>query len=131
MKTTLFAQSFRAQAARIGAAALLSFCLLAQSLSAAYPDRFVWVFGWGLGQDADVTNITRVLDTAAQHGLNGAVVSFGLDTLSKHDADYFRRLSVIQQTCERDHLELIPAVFSIGYGGGILTHNRSKERRGG
>src|ERR1017187_8321647 len=94
-----------------------------QSLPAAYADRFVWVFGWSLGHESDVTNVTRVLDSAAQHGLDGAVVSFGLDTLCKHDADYFRRLSAVQQACEKDHLELIPAVFSIGYGGGILSHN--------
>ncbi len=104
-------------------AGLLWLCLSAGASPAAYSDRFVWVFGWGLDEDSDVTNVTRVLDAAAKHGLNGAVVSFGLDTLSKHDADYFRRLSAIQQVCERDHLELIPAAFSIGYGGGILAHN--------
>lgn len=92
---------------------------------AAYPDRFVWIFGWGLGQDRDVPEITQVLDRAAQHGLNGAVVSFGLDTLCKHDADYFRRLEAVRRACEKDKLELIPAVFSIGYGGGILSHDRN------
>jgi len=101
----------------------LAFCLAAQSLVAAYQDRFVWVFGWGLGKDSDVEEITKVLDTAAQAGLNGAVVSFGLDTLCKHDAAYFRRLKAIQQACERNKLELIPSVFSVGYGGGILSHN--------
>jgi hypothetical protein len=101
----------------------LAFCLGAQSLLAAYPDRFVWVFGWGLGKDGDVAEITKVLDAAAQAGLNGAVVSLGLDTLCKQDADYFRRLESIQQACERNKLELIPSVFSVGYGGGILSHN--------
>ena len=90
---------------------------------AAYPDRFVWVFGWGLGSDEDVTNITRVLDSASRHGINGAVVSFGLDTLCKKDAAYFRRLGAIQDVCRRDKLELIPSVFSIGYGGGVLAHD--------
>jgi hypothetical protein len=94
-------------------------------LLAAYPDRLVWVFGWGLGNDRDVTEITRVLDTAAQHGLNGAMVSFGLDVLCKHDADYSRRLDAVQQACEGHKIELIPAVFSIGYGGGILSHDRN------
>lgn len=109
---------------RFGAPALL-LCgwLSVQTVAAAYPDRFVWIFGWGLNRDTDVTNITRVLDTAAQHGLDGAVMSCGLDTLDKHDTAYFRRLSAIQQVCERDHLELIPAVFSIGYGGGTLAHD--------
>jgi len=104
-------------------ARLLLLLLSLQAFAAGYSDRFVWVFGWGLGNDSDVTNINRVLGSAAQHGLNGAVVSFGLDTLCKQDAAYFRRLEAVQQTCARDGLELIPAVFSIGYGGGILAHN--------
>lgn len=38
------------------------------------PDRLVWVFGgWSLGRDADVADVTRVLQTASRHGLNGAV----------------------------------------------------------
>jgi hypothetical protein len=103
---------------------LLLFVLFTvQNLLAAYPDRFVWVFGWGLGKDSDVEEITKVLDTAGRAGLNGAVVSFGLDTLCKHDAAYFRRLDSIQQACERNKLELIPSLFSVGYGGGILSHN--------
>src|SRR6185437_2226819 len=80
-------------------------------------------FGWGLDRDSDVTNISRVLDKAAGHGINGAVVSFGLDTLCKHDAAYFERLQAVQQACERNKMELIPALFSVGYGGGILAHN--------
>lgn len=109
---------------RIAWGVVASVALLAGgNLIAAYPDRFVWVFGWGLGQDGDVTAVTRVLDTAGKAGLNGAVVSFGLDTLCKRDAAYFRRLEAIQQACERNRLELIPSVFSVGYGGGILSHN--------
>jgi len=95
------------------------------ALAAPCPDRFVWVFGWGLGKESDVAGITQVLDTAAQHGINGAMASFGLDTLCKHDAEFFRRLEAVQRACERDHIELIPAVFSIGYGGGILSHDRN------
>jgi hypothetical protein len=98
---------------------------LAGSLAAApYADRFVWVFGWGLGKDSDVADISQVLDTAAQHGLNGAVVSFGLDTLCKQSPDYFRRLDQVKAACERNRLELIPAVFSVGYGGSALSHDR-------
>jgi len=108
---------------RAGSFVLLLLSLLPVQIMAAYPDRFVWVFGWSLGNDRDVTNLTRVLDTAAQHGLNGAVVSFGLDTLCKQNASFFRRLAAVQQACARDRLELVPAVFSIGYGGGLLAHN--------
>lgn len=87
-------------------------------------DRFVWIFGWGLRGDNDVAEITRILETAAQHRYNGAVLSAGLDTLCKQPPEYFRRLEEVRQACERNGLELIPSVFSVGYGGGILGHNR-------
>lgn len=98
----------------------------ASSLTAGtYPDRFVWVFGWNLNKDSDVASISQVLAAAGQHGLNGAVVSFGLDSLCKKAPDFFRRLDEVKQACERNKLELIPAVFSVGYGGGILSHDRN------
>ena len=101
-------------------------CLVLQLRAAEpYPDRFVWVFGWGLGKDGDVAEITRVLDTAGQHGFNGAVLSYGLDTLCNQSSDYFRRLDQVKQACESNHLDLIPAVFSVGYGGGGLAHDRN------
>src|SRR6476469_6017844 len=84
--------------------------------AAPYADRFVWVFGWGLGRDSDVDQIDKMLETAAQHGINGAVLSAGLDAMSRQSPDYFRRLDHVRQTCDRLHIELIPSVFSIGYG---------------
>jgi hypothetical protein len=100
---------------------------LAAPLSAAeaYQDRLVWVFGWGLGKDSDLVEISRLLQTASQHELNGAVVSFGLDTLCKQPSDYFRRLEEIKRLAEQAQVELIPAIFSVGYGGGVLSHNRN------
>lgn len=91
----------------------------------AYPDRFVWVFGWGLGNDREVSEISQVLETAGKNGFNGAVVSFGLDSLCKRPPDYFRRLDQVREKCEQNKLELIPSVFSVGYGGGALSHNRN------
>jgi hypothetical protein len=93
--------------------------------AAPYADRFVWVFGWNLNRDTDVAEISKVLDAAAEHGCNGAVVSFGLDTLCKKSPDYFRRLEEVRRASERDKLELIPAIFSVGYGGAALAHDRN------
>ena len=106
---------------------LTCFGSLAVQLAAAepYADRFVWVFGWGLGKDSDVAEITRVLNTAGQHGFNGAVISSGMDTLCKQPPDYFRRLNEVKQVCESNRMELIPAIFSVGYGGGALSHDRN------
>lgn len=108
---------------------LVFFCaLLAATIArGAQPltDRFVWVFGWGLDKDSDLPEVDRVLETGGRHGFNGAVFSAGLDTLCQKTPDYFRRLEGLQALCQSNHLELIPAIFSIGYGGGALAHNRN------
>jgi len=109
-----------------GVTGLMAMFLLAALFGApTIQDRFVWLFGWGLGRDEDVTQISAILRRAAQCGYNGAVLSAGLDTLCKRDADYFHRLEQVRQTCQQLNLELIPAVFSVGYGGGILSHDRN------
>jgi hypothetical protein len=102
-------------------------CLLVFDLGAAerFADRFVWIFGWGLEKDTDVPEISKILETAGKHRLNGAVVSFGLDTLCKKPPEYFKRLDQIKKSCEDNHLELIPSIWSVGYGGGALSHNRN------
>jgi hypothetical protein len=48
--------------------------------SPQYPDRYVWVFGWNLGRDSDVPEVTALLERAGKSGYTGAVVSFGLDS---------------------------------------------------
>jgi hypothetical protein len=99
-------------------------CFLPKLFAAEiYPERWVWIFGWNLGQDNDVTEISHLIETAGKHGINGAVVSFGLDTLSQKAPEYFRRLDAIKQACESNHVELIPTGFSIGYGSGFLAQN--------
>jgi hypothetical protein len=102
------------------------FCLACSCLAGGpeYQDRFVWVFGWNLQKDSDVAEISRLFETAGRHGLNGAVLSCGLDTLSKQNPDYFRRLEQVRQAAETNKLELIPAVFSVGYGS-VLAHDRN------
>ena len=87
-------------------------------------DRFVWVFGYSLGSDEDLAKIFDIMETGADHGLNGAVLSAGLDTLCIQPESNLKRLAKIRQFCEEKQIELIPAVFSVGYGGAVLSHNR-------
>ncbi len=112
---------------RAGLLALVA-CVVAGSVgSGAEPlqDRFVWIFGWNLNRETDVGEITQVLDVAARHQLNGAVMSLGLDTLCQKSPEYFRRLDAVREACQRNHLDFIPAIFSVGYGGAVLAHNRN------
>jgi len=100
-------------------------CLLAAHLEAAprFADRFVWVFGWNLEKDSDVADITKLLKTAAEHHFNGAVLSCGLDDLSQKSPDFLRRLGEVKYQCEENSLDLIPAIFSVGYGSAALAHD--------
>lgn len=99
--------------------------LFAQAPASQFQDRFVWVFGWNLSSDRNLEEMVRVLQQASKAGLNGAVASLSQDTLCKQPPDYFRRLAILREICQTNHLEFIPAIFSIGYGGGALTHNRN------
>ena len=89
-----------------------------------YSDHWVWIFGWNLKTDDDVAEITKVLESGAAHGINGAVISCGLDSLSTMTPDFSRRLDEVQRTCERLKIELIPAGFGVGYGGTALQHDK-------
>jgi len=108
---------------------LLLTCFSGQAASPAggepYLDRFVWVFGWNLGRDSEADEIVRLIDSSADLGYNGALVSFGLDTLCRKFPEFFRRLDRIQAVCDQKQVELIPAIFSVGYGGGALAHDRN------
>ena len=96
----------------------------AKVTSGPYPDRLVWVFGWNLNQDSEMAEVTKVLDTAAQHRCNGAMLSGQLDSLCKAKPEYFARLDAVKLACERNKLDLIPAIFSVGYGSTALAHHR-------
>lgn len=71
-----------------------------------------------------VREIEGRLRTATAHGLNGVVFSSGLDLLSRKDDVYFERLKAVKSTCDSLNLELIPIIFSVGYGS-ALPHNRN------
>jgi Carbohydrate binding domain len=113
------------RAAMAACALLFTACPVAPNAHAAprFADRFVWIFGWNLEKDDDLPQITKILQSAGAHQLNGAVVSFGFDTLTKKSPDYFRRLDAISKTCDQNHLDLIPALFSVGYASGVLSFN--------
>jgi hypothetical protein len=105
---------------------LLSLLIAASSLAAAdlYPNRWVFVSN-NLGSDADVEAVRGIVRVASEHGLNGMVLSAGLDRLGKQSPDFIVRLRKVQAICNEHHVELIPQVFSIGYGGEIITFDRN------
>lgn len=94
----------------------------AEGETKVYPDRWVYV-SRGLGRDSDVDAIREIVKTASEHGLNGMVLSAGLDSLSRRQPEYLDRLNQIKQICEEYKIEIIPIIFSVGYGSSALNHN--------
>ncbi len=103
----------------------LAFCVSAPMAgSAEYPCRWVYV-ARGLHKDEDVEEIGQIVRTASQHGLNGMVLAAGLDGLDRQPETYFKRLEEVKRLCAEHRVEIIPIVFSAGYGGRVLGHNRN------
>jgi hypothetical protein len=89
-----------------------------------YPLRWVFV-SRSLGQDKDVNDVEGIVRVASEHGINGMVFSGGLDSLSRQSPEYLARLGRVKQICDQRHIEIIPNIFSIGYGGSILGHDHN------
>jgi hypothetical protein len=97
-----------------------------------YPYRWVYV-SRSLQRDSDVVDIKNIVETASESGLNGMVLAAGLDRLDGRSPDYFARLKQVSQLCKQQHrkaslmgdFEIIPIIFSVGYGGSILAEDRN------
>jgi len=89
-----------------------------------YPYRWVYV-SRSLRSDKDVADIKAIAETASGHGLNGMVLSAGLDRLDKQPVDYFMRLKQVKRICKENKIEIIPIVFSAGYGGSVLSYDKN------
>jgi len=89
-----------------------------------YPDRWVYV-STELGNDPELARVEAIAKTAGEHGLNGMLLSAGFDALDLKSEAYVRRLQHLKQTCDRLRVEIIPIGFSVGYGGGVLSHDKN------
>jgi len=102
----------------------LSFPKFAPAAEKNYPYRWVYV-SRNLRSDSHIDDIRRIVNTAADHGLNGMVLAAGYHQLERDDPDYPRRLAEVKKICDRRNVEIIPLFFSAGYGGGILSVDRN------
>jgi hypothetical protein len=98
--------------------------LAPSSQAKEYPHRWVYV-SRSLRADKDVTDIERIVQTASEHGLNGMVLSAGLDRLDLQPQEYLQRLGRVREICEKAHVEIIPGIFSVGYGSSVLAYDRN------
>ena len=78
-----------------------------------------------LRTDKEVAAIERIVQTGSEHGLNGMVLSAGLDRLDQQPPEYLERLAKVKEFCQAHGVEIIPNIFSAGYGGSVLAYNRN------
>jgi hypothetical protein len=110
-------------------AKLLTFVMFVTLLASVchgevYPYRWVYV-SRSLRSNSDVADIENIVQTASESGLNGMVLAAGLDRLDLQNTDYFSRLEQVKRICQQNNIEIIPIVFSIGYGGALLAQNKN------
>jgi hypothetical protein len=111
---------------RSTAARCSALLLAAGAAFAAQPYAYRWVYVVrNLRSDRELDEIREIARTAAAHNLNGLVLSAGLDRLEKQPADYLERVRKVKAICAEYHLELIPQIFSAGYGGGVLSFDKN------
>jgi hypothetical protein len=109
---------------------LLALSLLAvttTSLAADHPDRYErrWFYSMTNLQVAEnADKLVVLIERAGKAGYNGVVLAdYKLNILDRVPEHYFSNVKKVQKAAEAAGIELIPAVFPIGYSNGLLAHD--------
>lgn len=103
-----------------GAVAVLAIGATAQG--AKLPYRWMYV-SRNLSSDERLASIEELVRTGAEHGMNGMVLSAGLELLDRQPEAYVERLRRLKAFCDEQGVEIIPIICSAGYGGSVLARN--------
>jgi hypothetical protein len=103
---------------------VLLFCSQIIGEGKIYPYRWVYVSN-SLQNDEQLNIVKKIIERASSHGLNGMVFASGLDMLDLKKDDYFKYLNEVKIICDQNKIEIIPIIFSVGYGGAILSHDKN------
>ena len=87
-----------------------------------YPLR--WFFAdCDIGNQKSVEKTLDVINTASQHGYNGFVLSGGLDRMDLFSPEALKNLTKVNDACKAKGIDIIPLVFSVGYGSSLVQHD--------
>ncbi len=106
------------------ATGLLGVVLLATNLQAAeLADRWFYL-SRNLSNEHQVAEFETLAATAQAHGFNG-VCWAGLEGVARFEADRLARLERVKAIAARHRIEIIPLLFSAGYGGSALGYDKN------
>src|SRR5271157_4392178 len=105
-----------------GCCAAVTAVMLAQSQG--FRDRWVYL-STDLDGDQELERVEGLARTASEHGINGILLSAGFDSMDLKSPESLARLARLKQTCDHLRVEIIPTGFGVGYGGGVLSHDKN------
>lgn len=94
-----------------------------QEAGSRYADRWVYV-SRNFNRPETVAEIREIATTAHAHGLNGMLLAGGLEGVGRWDDTRLARLAEVKDICREQRIEIIPIIWSVGYGSG-LGHDRN------
>lgn len=88
-----------------------------------YEKRWVYL-AHNLLVDQNTDAAVALLARAGKAGYNGALLSdYKFNILDRMTPNYFRNVERVKKAAEKAGIELIPAIFPIGYSDGLLAHD--------
>jgi hypothetical protein len=83
-----------------------------------YPHRWMFVYDYSLlHADSSVSKLDSIARRASASGLNGIALLAQLDRLDIAGTEEITRLKRIKKICDGYGLEIVPIIWSVGYGG--------------
>jgi hypothetical protein len=98
-------------------------CLACVAFSESFSDRWFYV-SRNLNNDSHVEQIAALLKTAGEKDLNGMLLACGIEAYGRWDDARKARLQTVKQLCAENGVEIIPILWSVGYGT-MLGFNRN------
>ncbi len=88
-----------------------------------YGERWVYC-GANLQVDRSVDDVIAIIERAKRSGYTGILLTdYKFQVLDRVPDFYFRNVARVKAAAAKAGMELIPAVFPIGYSNGILSHD--------
>jgi len=101
----------------------LGLLILLLALPCSALERWFYV-SQNLAVNENVTNLLNLMQLASQAGYTHMLLSDSkFSHLSIEPASYFQNINTIKQAATNLNLEIVPAVFSIGYANDLLFNN--------
>jgi len=87
-----------------------------------YDRRWVWAMS-NLLVDKEADRLVDLVERAGKAGYNGIVISdYKCNFLDRMPPVYFKHVERVKRAAEDAHVEIIPALFGIGYSNGLLSN---------